>query len=67
MSKLELFKKKYEINNYKRLLCTIYNADLGRSIDSDPVPNSVLCTEYVWMKTSMKIEDEQDVNIEKNP
>jgi hypothetical protein len=41
MSKLELFKKNYEIYNYKKLLHIVSGTDLTCCLDPEPVPNPV--------------------------
>jgi hypothetical protein len=62
MSKLDLFNKKCEINNYQKALCLICDTDFGCSLDIDPVPNPVVFAEYVWMKLPVKIDEEEDAS-----
>jgi hypothetical protein len=47
MSKFNLFKKNFEINNYKKLLSMIYGTDLTCSLDIKPVLNPIWFAEYV--------------------
>jgi hypothetical protein len=55
-------KKKCEINNYQKTLCLICDTDFGCGVDTEPVPNQVGFVEYVWMKTAVKIDEDEDVN-----
>jgi hypothetical protein len=64
MCKIQLFKKKCEINN-KKLLYTIFDNDLTCCIDPDPVQNPVVYGEYVRMKHPVNIDVEEDVKKEK--
>jgi hypothetical protein len=64
MSKLDLFKKKYGINNYKQFLCSICDTDCRCNTDIDPIPYPVWYAEYMWIKSPVKIDEEEDIKKE---